>query len=61
MYLAWGVVVFALAAWLVHLILRERGASVWIRLGSIALGFFVLLGLWGVLRYLVSVVRWMWH
>lgn len=54
MYLAWGVILFMAAAWLVHVIAPNKGANIWIRLGSIALGLFMLLGLWGL-------VTWIWH
>lgn len=56
--LACGVVGLGVVAWVVYLVARERGAAVWVRLGSIAVILFLLLGLWAVVRYGVAAGHW---
>jgi hypothetical protein len=56
--LACGIVGFGVVAWVVYLVARERGAAVWLRLGSIAVILFLLLGLWAVVRYGVALGHW---
>ena len=59
--LAWGVVISFLIAWLVFLIAGEKGGSIWIRLGAVSASLVFLLGLWGLVRYGVALVHWLWH
>lgn len=56
--LALGVVGFGVAAWAVYMVARERGAAVWARLGSMAMILFLLLGVWGLVRYGVALGHW---
>jgi hypothetical protein len=60
MYVAWGLALFAGAVWLglAFVAVTRKGASLRVRLGSIALGFIVPLGLWGLFSYGPGLVRW---
>lgn len=55
--LFWGIVGFGVSAWVIYMVARERGAVLWVRLGGIAMIFFVLLGLWGLVRYGVALAH----
>jgi hypothetical protein len=63
MYFVWGVAMFAGGLWLALAIMAvtRRGASLRARLGSIALGFMLPLGLWGLFSYGPGLVRWASH
>jgi hypothetical protein len=63
MYLAWGVAIFAVGVWLalVLVVVTRKGVSLRVRLGSIALGFIVPLGLWGLFSYDPGLVHWASH
>jgi hypothetical protein len=63
MHFAWGVAVFAGGAWLAlaFVVATRKGASPRTRLGSIALGFMVPLGLWGWHSYGPGLMRWASH
>jgi len=43
---------------LAFVVVNRKGASLRVRLGSIALGFIVLLGLWGLFSYGQGLMRW---
>jgi hypothetical protein len=63
MYLVWAVAMLAGAVWLglAFAAVFRKGASLRVRLGSIALGFVVPLGLWGLFSYGPGLVRWVSH
>ena len=63
MYVAWGVAILAGALWLglAFVVVTRKGARRRVRLGLIALGFIVPLGLWGLFSYNPGLVRWASH
>ncbi len=61
MYLTWGVIIVAAAAWFALIIAPRKHANRRVQVHAMAQGLIVLLGLWALLSYGGGLVRWASH